>query len=537
MSQPAAQFGEGPLELREYLGILRSRKWTISVVTLLLLSASVLLSLRQTPLYDSEARLLVQPANLPGLGLSGFTNVQTESQLVSSNEVAEIAARRLGNDTPPTSLTGGLSVGVATNTEILVLKYSSTDPAAAQLINQAFAEGYLEYRRQQVLDSLLAASEAVDQQIQRLTKRLDVVTEQLQTITDPTESANLQTQSTTLASQLALLQQQLSQLTPPSNLQVGQIVQEATLPTRPSSPNYPQNALLGAFFGLALGIGLAFLRERLDDRLRGRSDLEVRLEAPVLAVIPRVAKWRKRADVVTISISEPKSAAAEAYRTLRTSVLFAAAQQKAKVLLITGPHPGEGKTSTVANLGIVLAQSGKRVIIVSTDLRKPRLHKFFGAANDRGVTTILSGVTGWRAAIQSTGVPSLRVVASGPTPGNPTELLGSEEMGELVADLQEISDFVLLDAPPLLGVADAITLLPFADATLFVTDSQRSSRMAINQAKQQLEQVNARILGAVLSNFDPSKTGGYYYRHYYSYEYEAKPEQNELEVKRLARKK
>jgi Mrp family chromosome partitioning ATPase len=109
-------------------------------------------------------------------------------------------------------------------------------------------------------------------------------------------------------------------------------------------------------------------------------------------------------------------------------------------------------------------------------------------------------------------------------------------MGELVADLKGVADFVLLDAPPLLGVADAITLLPFADATLFVTDSQRSSRMAISQAKQQLDQVDARVLGAVLNNFDPSKTGGYYYRHYYSYEYEAKPENNELEEKRLARR-
>ncbi len=196
--------------------------------------------------------------------------------------------------------------------------------------------------------------------------------------------------------------------------------------------------------------------------------------------------------------------------------------------MVTSPHAGEGKSVTTANLGVALAQAGKRVILISADLRKPRLHQFFRLANHTGLTNVLSGeVSPWQA-VRNTLVENLQVMPSGPVPENPAEMLGSNAMGDLLSVPSEMADYVLVDAAPVLAVADAATLAPLVDAVLFVVDAQRTHRGAVEQARRQLEQVNAKIIGAVLNNFDPSKAGAYsYYRYSYRYEEPALVQQPE----------
>lgn len=502
-----------PDELHQYLTTFRQHKALVISVAALILGLMMLRSYMQEPVYQSQARVLVRLVNT---GMSSVFNMQTESELVRSEPVAEVVADAIAFVGPPSSLLGGLSVAVSTETEILIVNYVSGDPQEAQVRAQAFADGYLTYRSNEVEKELSLRADQLAQQTASLNSRISELTERASETQSPAAKANLQTRVNGLVSQLAFLEQERTQIVSPGDVRVGDVVQPAALPSGPFSPNYTQNAIIGAFLGLIAGLGAALLRERLDDRLRGRHDFQSRLGHAVLAVIPKVSNWRRSKVARIVTLDEPHSIPAEAYKTLRTSTLFIASNQDAKVLLITGPHPQEGKTSTLSNLGVSLAQADRRVIIASADLRRPRLQEFFGLSNDVGITTLLSGETSLEETLRRVNVNKLRVLTSGPPPLNPAELLGSEAMGLLLDQLRGLADIVLLDSPPVLAVADALILAPLTDGVIFIADPSRSSRSSVSNAARQLEQVDARILGGVLNNVDLSDdTYGAYQGPYY----------------------
>jgi capsular exopolysaccharide synthesis family protein len=232
-----------------------------------------------------------------------------------------------------------------------------------------------------------------------------------------------------------------------------------------------------------------------------------------------VPGWKKRQDTKLVSLEQPKSAVSEAYRTLRTSVLFTGMQRGVKALMVVSPTAGEGKTTTAANLAVSLADANKRVILISADLRKPRVHRFFGLENEVGLSSVLTGDARAWEALQDPKIDNLRVMASGPVPARPGELLQSEAMGELIAELREVADFVIVDTAPILLVADALALAPLVEGVIFVADSEVTTRGAVAHAREQLEQVGAPIIGAVFNNFDPSKARNYSPYAYYPYRY------------------
>jgi capsular exopolysaccharide synthesis family protein len=480
---------QGP-QLREYLAILRIRKWWIVLATALVVASALFYSLRQTPVFVSQAQVLVEPIRLSPTDTNTTVNMENEVQIANSTDVAKL----VDPNENPYALKANLAVTTQSpDGTILLFQYSSPDPAVAQERAQAFARSYLENRRSAVFQTLQEQAASVQKQI-------DVLRERLAVTSDPQEREGLKGYITQLQSLLAAS-------TPPESLNVGNLIQPAALPLNPTSPNHTKTGILALLAGLPLGAGLAFLRERFDDRLRGRADLETHAGAAVLAVVPHIASWKDSGDSPVVALADPKSPAAEAYKTLRTSVLFSSAQRGLETLMVTSSHAQEGKSSTTANLGVALAQSGKRVIVVSADLRKPRLHRFFRAQNSVGLTNVLAGEKDALEVLTWVGVENLRLLPSGPVPGNPAELLGSEAMESLLRELQQASDFVLIDAAPVLPVADAMTLTPFVDAVLFVADARRTTRGAVEQARQQLDQVNARVVGTVLNNFDPSKSG------------------------------
>ncbi|MGH2739328.1 MAG: polysaccharide biosynthesis tyrosine autokinase [Actinomycetota bacterium] len=513
---------DSPSQLREYLAILRVRRWSIVSITALVMAAALVFSFQQTPVYQARADVLVLPIVLTLNQAVQEPNMANEATIAHSNTFAQQVVETLDIPEDPNTLRSGLTLSVATGTEILQFTYSHPDPLEAQRRAQAFATTYLNNRRQRAIDSLLSASEPIQERTRRLNEALTLANHELATTADPARRANLQAEVNSLISQISILQQQLSSLATSENLRVGEIVETAQLPSSPASPNHVTNGLVALLVGAAAGVGLAFLRERLDDRLQGREDLETRAGAPTLAVVPTIHAWTKATETPLVAATNPKSSPAEAYRTLRTGLTFLAAQHGVKTLLVTSPQSGEGKTATVANLGVVLADSGKRVVIVSADLRKPRLHRFFGASNNRGLSNILTDETHLMDALVRGGVKNLRLVPSGPVPSAPADVLGSEAMANVLTNLREMADLVLIDSPPVLVVADATTLARHADAVLLVADAETTTRGSVTDARQQLEQVDAFVLGSVLNNFDPAtaRSSPYYYRYYYSYRYE-----------------
>lgn len=232
---------------------------------------------------------------------------------------------------------------------------------------------------------------------------------------------------------------------------------------------------------------------------------------------------------------DPKSPAAEAIRTLRTNLQYLSLDKPLKSILVTSALPAEGKTTIASNLALALADAGNRTIIAGVDLRKPSVHKLFGCDHTVGVTTILTGHTTLGQALQSTSHPNLKLLASGPVPPNPAEMLGSQAMRSLVEELRDQADVVVYDAAPIIAVTDAALLSPAVDGTLLVVRIGYTPRELARQAKEQLEKVSATVLGVVANRYDVRRGQAYYYYYYGSDEREAKLDHVKVGERKLAR--
>jgi len=511
-------------DLREYLRIARARKLQIGLVTLVLVAAAMLFTFRQTPVYQGEAKVLVRPVAAPGtaLAIPQTPNLDTERELVLSQKVANLVKRAGGTAISVDELQKHLGVQVLTNTEVLVIRFDDPNPQAAARFANAFADRYIDFRSDQARQQFQDAAAAIAQQVDGINKRLSQLRDKIDSTSDPQLKDSYEAQRDELVAQLGVLEQRSLDLTANQGVAEGsaEVVQRAEPPRSPVSPNKVRNAVLALLAGLALGVGFAFLRERLDDRVKTRQEVERRLGAPVIAAVPRIAAWRRPEDAQLIMRADPRSPVSEAYRTLSTNVQYMASQSPIKVIMVTSAMGGDGKTTTCANLAMALAQAGKRVVLVSADLRRPRLHHFFGLRNGPGLSNTLSDPHSLAELAADPGVPNLRVVNAGEIPQDPAALLGSPRASRLLTTLREAADFVLIDTPPVLAVADASILAPLVDGTIFVLDAGHSSRSALAHARDQLDNAGARILGAVFNNFDPTASGSYpYYYYYYHYQY------------------
>lgn len=293
-------------------------------------------------------------------------------------------------------------------------------------------------------------------------------------------------------------------------------VDEAEVPLSPIRPRKARNLALALIVGLMAGAGAAFFIEYLDDSVKDPDDLERYVHLPFLGPVP-IMKPEGEGEGIKdfIVLRDPKSLAAEAYRGIRTSLLFTSPDDPIKTMVVTSPGPQEGKSVTTINMALALAGAGKRVLLVDADMRKPRIHKAFGLKNSFGLSNIIGGEDDIGRAINKTKAENLTVITSGPIPPNPSELLGAARMTRIIKLLRDRFDIVIFDCTPLIAVTDATILASRVDGTVLVVKAGATGRHILQRGKNQLEEVKARIVGVILNWVDVRKSTYYYSTYYY----------------------
>jgi len=299
---------------------------------------------------------------------------------------------------------------------------------------------------------------------------------------------------------------------------------------KPVSPDFKLNIILGILVGLIVGVGLAFFIEYLDTSVKTIDDVERALQAPVLGVIPQ--------NVSSLIQEGPESPHAEAYRVLRTNVLFSRKREDANSITVVSGGAGEGKSTTIFNLGVVFAQNGQRVLLVDSDLRRPSLHKLLNVSNAVGLTNYLLRQNTLEEVIQTTSIPTLDFLPSGKLPSSSLGILNSVQMKDFIKEAKKRYDFVFFDSPPIMGVSDASILASEVDLALLVIQYRKYPQAMTLRAKQMVEKVGGTMLGVVLNNINISQDSYYYYYSGYYYDYyskrEEEPSKNNGEKKKPA---
>ena len=304
----------------------------------------------------------------------------------------------------------------------------------------------------------------------------------------------------------------------PRSAQV-EIIERAVSSTKAFRPNKTLNIILGVVIGLVVGVGLAFFIEYLDTSVKTIDDVERSLQSPVLGVIPQNVGY-----LIEEGVESPH---AEAYRVLRTNLMFARKDEKLNTVAVVSAGAGEGKSTTVLNLATVFAQSGQRVIVVDSDLRRPSLHKLLHLTNNLGLTNYLLKQNSLDEVIQTTNLATLDFLASGKLPSSSLGILSSSQMKDLISDLKQRYDFVFFDSPPIMGVSDASILASEVDITVQVIQYRRYPQPMNIRAKQLIEKVGGNLIGIVLNNINMSQDESYYYYSGYYHDYYSKNEESE----------
>lgn len=456
------------MALSDYLRVLRKNWLAVLVMTIVGLSAATVFTLTRTPTYESSSTVFVSTqggtttAELQQGSTFTQARINTYVGLVSTPAILEPVIQGLGLSTTSEALANQVKASATLNSTLISLTVTDTDPRRAAQIANGVASSLAT-----VVPQLEPAVEGGSSPV-RLSR-----------------------------------------------------VREAQAAQRPTSPNLPLNLLLGGLVGLGLGIGLAALRTALDNRVRTPRDAEQITNAPAIGAIAFDARAKERPLIVH---ADPLSPRAESFRALRTNLQFLDMGGRAS-FVVTSSVPSEGKSTTTINLAIAMADAGRRVALLDTDLRKPKVAEYLGIEGGAGLTDVLIGRAKVNEVMLPWGQRSLYVLPAGKIPPNPSELLGSSQMSHLLEMLERDFDVVLCDAPPLLPVTDAAILARVTSGTLMIVAAGKTTRHQLAGATEALSSVGAKLAGFVMSMVPTRGPDSYYagYGYGYGYEYRETP--------------
>lgn len=456
------------MELRDYLRILH-KYWILIVATTLVgMAAGAGASILMSPKYEATTQLYVSvrgEGQAIGDLAQGSTiarqSVSTYAAIATTESVLGPVVDQLDLELTPSALSASIQADAPANQSLVSLTVTAEDPTQAAQIANAVGQSL-----KSVVEEDLEAS----------------------TVKGDPSLVSLNT------------------------------VQSATVPGAPVSPRVPLNIALGILIGLAIGIAAAILRSVLDNRIHSMNDISQATDAPLLGGIIYDPEATKRPLIVQV---EPRSPRAESFRTLRTNLQFLAVsdldEQRGRSFVISSAGPGEGKSTTAANLALVLAENGSRVALIDGDLRLPGIARYMGIEGGVGLTDVLIGQAEVADVIQRWGRNDLYVIPSGKLPPNPSELLGSRAMDELLTMLGEHFDYVIVDAPPLLLVTDAAVLSKFTSGALLIAASGSTRKQALTSAVDSLDSAGGKVLGVVITMLPTKGPDSYAYGAYGAY--------------------
>ena len=521
------------LTLRDYISVLWRRKWIILLVVVVATASAFYFSYRQPKVYEASADLIYEtPLNISN-PLTGQSYTDPNERNLELRSVGSVLAspdmQERANDLlkEKGSAVTGFTVSAApvqdttagsayTASNVARITVTSEDPELAAAAANAFAFAYISWRKERTQLQIKTGIDALNQELAGFKG-----------------AAKLSTEYLVLAQRLQDLK--LLEATATGNFRV---LIPATVPETPVAPKPLRSAILGFAVGLFAAIGLAFLLEQFDTRLRHADEVARILRRPILGRIPRISK-KMLGESAVVALTHPDGHQAEAFRLLRTNLEFMRVDDDVKSLVITSSAQGEGKSVTVANLAVTLAMGGKKVFIVDADLRRPRQHQYFGLENSVGVTTVVTGQTSLDDALYkvhlepaiganevdfktwaggSESLSRIYVLTSGPLPPNPGEIVASRRFAGIIETLAEEADIVLVDSPAMLAVGDTVALASLVDGLVFLVDMHKATRPMLEQAADQLVRLPCRSLGVVLRT-DGAQSAGYYSSSYRYYEY------------------
>lgn len=454
------------MNLKEVVTLLRNRWMTIGVTTVLTVLAALGYSLLQTPLYQASTRLFVSTtasasaSDLYQSNRYSQERVVSYSQLLTGETLAQRTIDRLGLNMSAPALKAKVTAKAKPNTVLIDVSVLDESPVRARDIANALSDEFVG------------------------------LAQELET---PADGGKRQARVI--------------------------VEQRASIPQNPVVPKTIRNTALGLFLGLMLGTGLALIRDRLDNTVKDKDSLEEITGAGTVGYIPFD---KKLISTPTISFDTDNSVTAEAFRKIRTNLQFLSVDSPPRLIVVTSASPSEGKSTTAVNLALAIAEADQTVVLVDGDFRRPRLSKYLDLVGGAGFSSVLSGGAALDDVIQSTKFPRLSVLAAGPIPPNPSELLGSRAAKNTLDELRKRFDYVILDSSPLLAVTDGAILAVEADGTLIAARAGKTKREHLIHAVGALHDVGATVLGAVLTMIPTRGSGSYSYSYYYSDKYAEK---------------
>jgi non-specific protein-tyrosine kinase len=534
------------MELKEYIVPLRKWWWLILSATLVATLASFMVARQQPDIFRARTTLTIGRAidNPNPTGTEFWLTqqlAQTYAEIASREPVRTATMEALGLTWLPE-----IAVRAVPETQLIEITVNDTSPVRAQAVANESA-------RQLILQSPTSTEQEeqsrqafINEQLDGLETRIietqDEIAdkqEELAGVFSARQISDLQSQIAGLQAKLTTLQTNYANML--SNTQQGAIntlttIEPAVLPLIPVGPKTMTTVLVAAAIGFTLAAGAAYLLEYLDDSVKSPDTITKVTGLATLAGIARISEDDDGGKLV--SLSQPRSPTTEAYRVLRTGIQYSTVDNPNQIrLMVTSPSPSEGKSLTVANLAVVMAQAGNNILVIDADLRRPVQHKLFRLPQKGGLTTLLleanldpssdQTLKALRRVIQQTSVEGLHILTSGPIPPNPSEMLGSTKMEVALQTLEEHYDYVIIDSPPVLAVTDAMVLARHSESVLLVVDASKTRGTQLRQAATQLLASNAHVIGVVLNRLSPRSEGYYsyyYYRHsYYMEDQEEEP--------------